>query len=204
MTLIIYIIKLNVYVCDSDCPEMNHQKYSCHILTKIIMKVTENNPFKTFLVIETSEIRPKKQYNISTIVVEKTKPLSLWIDDALLQATKNMSTSAKDMVFYILRYLGENRETIEITFENYCARMGEMSLRTFQRAIFELDDVLIAKKKTRKNVYYINPYYFFKGSRVKAYPDYINIGYIDPVILKLRELSIIPERELEKSNIKTD
>lgn len=154
----------------------------------------ETNPFTASLVIKASEVLNKNIGNVTTILIEKTTPASLFMNDELLKILCNFSPSGREMVFYILRYIGEKVETIEINYEKYCSRMGETSTRSFYRAIAELTNIIIVKKK-RKNTYYVNPLYVFRGSRIKCYPDKTTIVQESTVVAQLRNMQLIKPRD---------
>lgn len=164
------------------------------------------NPFTTKLFIEASEIRfNRTYYHLGVTTVEKIKPTSIWMKPHILKGiVNNLSPSAKDMIFYIMTHIGHNREAIQIEYVSYCEKTGlDITLRTFQRAIVELTNRVIEKKAARKNMYYINPDFLFKGSRINAYPDKVHVTYTEPSVLDLRRLNVIPpERDKDiKSNL---
>lgn len=153
----------------------------------------ESNPFTANLVLEANEYL-KNRKMIGVGVGDKQTPISLYMTDDLLTIKKQFSPAAKDMVDYICRYLGANRETIEIKYEKYCTVMGEISLRTFYRAKEELNNLIIVRK-ARKDVYYINPKFLFRGQRLKAFPDNVVIVSTDATVTKLREMKLLAQRE---------
>lgn len=153
-----------------------------------------NNPFTNNFVVEASEVRfNRTYYHLGVTVVEKNKPMSLWMKPHILKGIVKFSPSAKDMIFYIMTHLGHNKEAIQIEYVSYCEKTGlEITQRTFQRAIVELTNRVIEKKATRKNMYYINPDFIFKGSRINAYPDKVEVTYTEPSVLELRRLNVLP------------
>jgi hypothetical protein len=153
----------------------------------------ETNPFINEFVIETSEIRFK---GISLGIVEKNKPLSVWTNAGSMKAILQLSSSAKDMIFYIMNCLGDSTDIIEIEYEKYKLKTGlDLSLRTFQRAVADLDKKVITDRKARKNTYWINPRVFYRGNRIKDYVDNVEVTYVDPNILLMREKKILKERK---------
>lgn len=152
----------------------------------------EFNPFIAGLVIEAAEMYNKPMY---TNLVEREPPASLFMDDNMLNVLKQLSKGANEMLYYILRYLGTKKDTIEIVYETYNQRLGgDISIRSFYKSREELINVFIVKKKSRKNTYFINPNYIFRGSRIKAFPANVSVTWEHPYATQLREMKIIPER----------
>jgi hypothetical protein len=160
-------------------------------------KQVESNPFTADFVIEASEIRHS---GLAVSIIERNRPMSVWSNGAVLKAIVQFSPSAKDMIFYIINHLGEATDTIEIEYERYKVKTGlDISLRTFQRAILELTNKIIADRPARKNTYWVNPAVLYRGNRIRNYPTHVDITYVDPNIVLLREKKILkPRKPLNK------
>jgi hypothetical protein len=160
----------------------------------------EINPFRTGLKIHISEMLPKSTTAHHLVEVENAKPVSVYMDNDLLKVMAGLSASGKDMLLYIMRYLGSNRDTIELKEDIYIERMN-VSDRTFRRAKEELTNLIIVKKKSRKDVYYINPQYLFRGNRINAYPESIVVTYTYPDVTLMRSINRLPKRNEQSSLI---
>lgn len=90
--------------------------------------------------------------------------------DGLLEWFKSLPSSSKDMFMYIATVLGWEKESVQLVEEKYCQEMG-VARATFFAAKHELVNRLIIPKKSRKNMYWVNPSYLFKGSRTKVFPN---------------------------------
>ena len=88
--------------------------------------------------------------------------------NGLLNWFKDLSSCAKDMFMYIGTHLGWEKDVIEIDEDRYCEEM-EVSRRTFYAARQALTNRLIIPRTSRKNTYWVNPTYLFKGDRVMVY-----------------------------------
>lgn len=107
--------------------------------------------------------------------------------DGILSWFPELSSSAKDMYMYIAHKLGYETDVIEITEERYCSEMN-VSRPTFYRAKHELTDRLILPRSGRRNTYWVNPGYLYRGDRRKAYGDKIVETNENP-LNKLRAVS---------------
>lgn len=160
----------------------------------------EINPFRTGLKINISEMLPRNPNSYNLVEIENDKPISIYMDNDLLRVMSELSASGKDLLFYIMRYLGSSRDTIELKEEVYIKRMN-VSDRTFRRAREELINLILVKKKSRKDVYFVNPQYLFRGSRLRAFPESVIVTYTHPDVDTLRGINRLPKRDIESTLI---
>lgn len=90
--------------------------------------------------------------------------------DHILEWFFQLPASAKDMFMYISHRLGYETDIIELKEDVYCQATG-VSRATFHNAKTALTNRLIAPRKSRKNTYWVNPSYLFKGERTKIFPN---------------------------------
>lgn len=154
-------------------------------------KTTENNPFRNALAIEVRELLVKAPAR--TYFTEVQASTAIYIDDSSLKIVRELPSASKDMLFYMMRYLGVNKETIKLNTEVYCERMG-VTEKTFRTARQGLVNIVLIKKKDRKDIYFINPAFLFKGRRIDAFPTSRVIVYADPNIALARKMGFLPER----------
>lgn len=155
-------------------------------------KTIENNPFRNALAIEVKELMsrmPPRAY-----LTEDKTPTSIHINDSSLMIMKELPNASKDMMFYLMRHLGINKETIKLSAEVYCERMG-VTEKTFRTARQGLINVILIKKKDRKDVYFINPAFIFKGKRADAFPTSVVVVHSDPNLAMARKMGFIAERD---------
>lgn len=138
----------------------------------------ETNPFVNTLEIKAKWIVEQQVindvYEASQVVLASTRPVEVdnWCNiytDHLLHVVIGMSSAAKDMIFWLLAHIGYEIDIIEIREDKYCEEM-KVSGRTFYKARNELLNRFIIPRASRRNTYWINPTYFFRGKRAKSYP----------------------------------
>lgn len=100
---------------------------------------------------------------------EKDDRVSLYID-GLLGFFPHLSSAAKDMMMYIAARMQYDTDIIELEEEKYCNVMN-LSRSTFFSAKRELTNRIIIPRTSRRNTYWINPAYLFRGNRMEKYPD---------------------------------
>lgn len=142
-------------------------------------KLLEINPFVSALEIKavwrmkqensSGGEAPKQRYDV--VLSDTTERCTVYTPH-LLHWFKDLSTSAKDMFLWIAMKLRFDSDIIEITEEAYCKDM-QVSRNTFYTAKQSLTNRLIVPRTSRKNTYWINPSYLFKGDRLTKYPERI-------------------------------
>lgn len=139
----------------------------------------ENNPFVSSLRIEVSYIQNREVTQEIDGIVYTVKPVEkegyvCFYADSALDVFLRLSSTGKDLLVYIMHKLNRlkktNRDYLELDSVQCMERLG-ISRATFYRAIQELTNVAIIPRKSRRGTYWINPQIFFKGNRLRAYPD---------------------------------
>lgn len=85
-----------------------------------------------------------------------------------------LSSAAKDMLIYVAARVQYNSDVIELEEEKYC-RVMDVARSTFFAAKKELTNRLIIPRTSRKNTYWINPSYLFRGNRMERFPTAIHM-----------------------------
>ncbi len=98
----------------------------------------------------------------------------------MLHWFKGLPTSAKDMVIWISLRIGFSTDVVEIREERYCEDLG-ISRATFYAAKAALTNHLIIPRTSRRNTYWVNPAYLFKGDRTKVYRSNLVMGNSNPL-----------------------
>jgi hypothetical protein len=109
---------------------------------------------------------------------ERDSRVSLYTD-GLLGFFPGLSTSSKDMLLYIASRIQFNSDVIELEEDKYCVTMN-VSRSTFFTARKELTNRIIVPRTSRKNTYWINPGYMFKGNRMEKYPEAVRMHNTHP------------------------
>lgn len=108
----------------------------------------------------------KNTFAHSTLI-DADNRVSIYTDN-LLQWFFQLSPSAKDMFMWISHKIGYETDVIEMNEEKYCEETG-VSRGTFHSAKSALTNRLIIPRTTRRNTYWVNPSYLYKGDRIKQF-----------------------------------
>ena len=82
----------------------------------------------------------------------------------------NLSTKASHLLLWIIMDIRSGKDVIIINKKRYEEESG-LTLPTIRSAIKELIEKGLLAFTVYKDTYYINPMFFFKGSRPKKYPE---------------------------------
>lgn len=139
-------------------------------------KIDETNPFVQELRIPAvwkleTESTDREEGGSSTVAKTRLmdKDIRCQIFPAyLLHWFKDLPSSAKDMVLWVTLHIAYGSDVITIKEDSYCEEMG-IGRATFYAAKSALTNRIIIPRASRKNTYWVNPAYLFKGDRIKAY-----------------------------------
>lgn len=108
---------------------------------------------------------------------DKLAPLKLYTNPQLRDVYMEMGAAARKLLDLIMFRLPDNSDQINIKVSEY-SKIMKCSIRKVYTGIEELrESGFIVKDKGTQ--YWINPHYFFKGSRIFAYgDDYIEVKVI--------------------------
>lgn len=82
----------------------------------------------------------------------------------------------KELYLYFIHSLTPAHDYLWIDKGVYMKHMGIKALNTYKQAVIGLCEAgYIAKHARLANVFWINPYYFFKGSRINKYPNKVYV-----------------------------
>lgn len=83
---------------------------------------------------------------------------------------------SKELYLYLIHNVDATKDYIFIDKGAYMTSHGIKSINTFKQAVRDLSAHLyIHPHATLKNLYWINPQYFFNGSRLAKYPDRVRV-----------------------------
>ena len=125
-----------------------------------------DNPFIESLIIN-STLTSKGIY------LERDHVTKIYVKATNRKAIAELSPKATKLFLWILYIVKFGNDKIKIDLKIYMKECAVLSDKTIRNAITELiNKNIIAKTKT-KGLYYINPSYFFCGSRINQFPDKI-------------------------------
>jgi hypothetical protein len=116
---------------------------------------------------------------LSTKIIDKSTRCSVYTD-SLFSWFPKIPTAAKDMVLWIAAHLPFEQTYLEMEMEKYCKEM-EIAQSTFYACRVAILNHLIIPRTSRKNTYWVNPEYLYKGSRIKNFGAQIKFQNEDPL-----------------------
>lgn len=139
------------------------------------------NPCTVSLVIPVNEIEFKDQYTKedgmltnTTVEVEATPFAKLYVTAERRKLVSSLSTSAKELYLWIMYEVDASEDALWINRDRFMEE-NNTSLNTYKKAIEELIRYAFVAYTVVKDVYWINPDFFFRGDRIKKYPKNIQL-----------------------------
>lgn len=154
------------------------------IILGIINENTDNiNPFvDSNFVVPVTEIVEKNKFHIvegiraiSSYKIEYQKYTKVYNFSGSKELKYALSDKAFRLYVYIQDHLEAGEDFVIINPDYYCRKNKIKSVGTLYKAITELKDKFIIRRKDIQNAYWINPAIFFCGSRLAKYPDKLKI-----------------------------
>jgi hypothetical protein len=88
------------------------------------------------------------------------------------KSVDDLELRSKELYLYLLYNLDTGQDVVWLDREWYMERMRIKSVNTYKDAIRGLcEGLFIYPHSSLKDVYWINPAYFFRGSRLSKYPS---------------------------------
>ena len=106
------------------------------------------------------------------IKVDVSASCRIYVDGVVNEDRKNLSLRSKEMLLWLIGRLRSGEDVVLIHPENYMALFDIASVSTVRKAIQGLIRADIIAKTDVRNVYFINANYFFRGSRIRKWPEY--------------------------------
>jgi len=151
----------------------------------------KKNPFtqKKILSIEVSNIVDKSAFIRhhdgvllhKVVTVEREPAAKVYQSPENRKIVSNLSNNAKSLLLHIVYRLEPGQDEVTLNIKNYMAENKINSINTVKSAISELhqNQIIYQPKQTAKKYtscfFYINPNFFFSGSRIKAFPENIKL-----------------------------
>lgn len=152
------------------------QKYS---KPKFNIKELGVNPCTSSLIIPVNSLELSRQYKkdgdvlINAVVeVESTPYTKLYVTAERRKIIANLSASAKELYLWLLYEIDAGEDALWINKYRFMEE-NNTSLNTFKKSIEELIRYALIAYTVVKEVYWINPDFFFRGDRVAKYPKCI-------------------------------
>ena len=149
----------------------------------------KKNPFtqKKILSIEVSNIIDKSAFTRhqdgvllhKVITVEREPAAKLYQSPENRKIVSSLSNNAKSLFIHILYRLEPGQDEIILNIKNYMDENKINSINTVKSAITELQQNQIIHQTTQNakkhTIFFINPNFFFSGSRIKAFPENLKV-----------------------------
>ena len=134
----------------------------------------EINPFIDGLLIEVNKV-----VDADTVyLLERDRSVKVYRTIENRDTILRLSGMGCKMFTFITFRLEPGKDTVILKPETYMELCNVKSEKTFYNAIQELIQAnIIAKVSGKKSTYYINPSFMFFGSRIKAFPDKIQVTH---------------------------
>lgn len=134
------------------------------------------NPFINGLLIPVNRIRGKN-YSLSDdvlikelIELEATPYTKLFVSSERRKIINHLSSSAQRLLLWVMFELDEGKDWLYLNKTRYLKEQ-DLSYNTYTKARDELIRYCIIYPTVVKDVFWINPDFFFQGNRIKKYKN---------------------------------
>lgn len=149
--------------------------------TEYTDKELGTNPCQTSLVIPVNEIPFKNQYKrdgdelLPVVgVLEVTPFVRVYATAEHRKIVCALSPAASKLLLWVMYDIKHGKDAIWINKDRLMHECS-ISLNTYKKALEELIRYALFAYTIKRDVYWINPEFFFKGDRVKKYPKCVLI-----------------------------
>jgi len=105
------------------------------------------------------------------IKVDVSASCRVYVDAVFNEDRNALSLRSKEMLLWLIGKLRSGEDVVLIHPENYMALFDIASVSTVRKAIKGLIAANMLAKTDVRNVYFINANYFFRGSRIRKWPE---------------------------------
>lgn len=109
------------------------------------------------------------------LMIDRERHMKVFVSEERGDAIMMFSERAKAMLLYIQYYTPRSKDFIDLTSAQYMKKTGIKSRVTFTLARAELINNNIIVQSAIPGIYWINPRYFFPGSRTQKYPSNLSV-----------------------------
>lgn len=157
------------------------QKYKKPVFTE---EQLGQNPCAIPLVIDVNEVMLDDQFRVETdntrvnvfYYAEREEVCKLYTGVEQRKIVSACTPAAKSLLLWLFYEVDYGKDYLWINKDRYMEE-NFVSLNTYKKAVQELHRYALIAPSTVKDVWWINPRFFFKGSRIDKYPDKINVEY---------------------------
>lgn len=135
------------------------------------------SPFIEKLIIPVNHLQSIKDYKYEDgILINSTYKVEVDVKCNIYQSSSRrlrfakMSSSSNKLLLWIMMETDQNKDFVWINKKRFMEE-ANMSYNTLDKSIAELHQNALISPSTTKEVYWINPHYFFPGNRVKKYEN---------------------------------
>jgi hypothetical protein len=117
--------------------------------------------------------KPDSDGDLLPVEVEYEKdPLcKVFVDSARRKMMVCLSPRAKELLMWLIYETESGQDWIWINRSRYMEECGIKAYNTYRDAVRELHGKSFIQPTTVGGVYFINPHFFFNGSRIAKFPD---------------------------------
>lgn len=116
------------------------------------------------------DIRLPKTYRF-----EKAKTTKIYISADNRKSLNLLEQNSKTLLLWIMFELDTNQDYLEIKKDRFMKENDIKSIKTYRKALQDLQINSFICPTYRKDVYYINPKLFFSGNRITKYPQNVHL-----------------------------
>jgi hypothetical protein len=120
---------------------------------------------------EEGEIVDIKRTSIqeTTFYVEQDAYTKVYTKSALRLYIMQLSNAAKELYLWLVYELDKNEDHVWINIERFMEECSISSMTTYRTTVKELQKNVIIYPTIIKDIYWINPLFFFNGNRIDKY-----------------------------------
>lgn len=145
--------------------------------------VNPNNPLiNSELKIIVNDITDKEQFENKFGIIlhkkysaERAKITKLYTSAKNRKAIASSTTMAKNILFWIMFVIDYGEDYFYFDRKQFMYENKVKSPKTVNNALKELEQNKLLAPTNIKDVYFINPAIFYSGSRIKSFPDNIQV-----------------------------
>lgn len=129
--------------------------------------------FEIYVTKKTSKVINAIGYiTVKDFDLEKTPYTKIFEVEGAKKQVCDLPIRSKELYLYFIHSIKGAKDYLRIDKDAYMKQMGIKSVNTYKEAIKGLsDNSYIYPHYSLRDVYWINPHFFFKGSRITKYPD---------------------------------
>lgn len=107
-------------------------------------------------------------HDIATIEYEKS--VKVYVSSARRKVINILNPNTCKLLSWVEQELDENKDYFWLNKQRYMDETG-VAYNTYKKSVKELQTYNFIQPTTINDIFWINPYFFFFGNRVKKYPN---------------------------------